>query len=465
MHRLSPNEKRRLSVAFASVAIFLLALTVAPCSAQLRDGSARELSGISESEAFEVKDDLEVDHRSEMVRRVLYRARKTSPQSRNQFCQQSADVAWKAIYDDTFKYRFWMFRREAKIQRVVATKFRNSPESAEIQQFYVAYGYVQDGDEKIGCRIITRKFPEKLKTGAAFDEPVSFEGFLYCRAKDDTADSKPELVFIADHVAWHPDDPENRANSSDVALASLGYDVAQLDNLEPVNFKGLTKLDTEPFFGMIAAIKNATGDLALSRQPIRRVSLPTLLRNSKENFGSAIQLTAVCRSCTLTQVPYPDVQNRMGVKQYYQLILFPRLSETVVISEGENQVKFDQYPVTVCCTELPEGMTPKDMEKRRVSVDGFFYRLWKFDTELTDNSKISGAISPIIIARSPVPLESNTADLNRYVLIFVLSIIGGIGALLIYLRVTDKRDKTHAQQMMESLPDKIDVEALNDIDG
>lgn len=426
--------------------------------AQIHDDRPRSLSGISASEAFDVEDDLELDPGSPMINRLLYRAMKSSVQSRDEYCELSKDVDWDQVLKETVDYRFWMMRRRARISRIEKHSVRDAPKEAMIRHFYVCYGMIENST--IPCRLITRTIPKDLAVKELMDEPVEFEGFLYCRTKDDAAvDEASAVVFVADRIGWYPDSTA-LAKPEYVSLAALGFDVAQFDDVLRSHGKGLGKADSEAFFQMLSAMNNAQDDLAISRQPFRRVGLAELLKDPAKKLGSAVQLTAVCRSCLRMEVPYDDIRNRLGVKEYYQLVVFPRLKTHVLIKEGDKEVALDRYPITICCTELPAGMKPEDLENRDVSIDGYFYRLWKFETEATDRAEISGAVSPLILARAPRVLKASTANLNRFVLVFVLGVIGTIGCLLAYLRISDRGG--NSESVLQSLPEKIDVAGMSD---
>ncbi|MEL7497374.1 MAG: hypothetical protein AAFN77_07160 [Planctomycetota bacterium] len=483
MLRLLPftDRCRPLADSISRLVFVLLAtIVLSPSSlmAQAHDDTPMQLSGFSPSEAFEIKDDLELDSGAPIVNQLLYRVMKTSPKSRAEYYQMSQNVTWQQLLDETASYRFWMIQRRMRVQRIEKYSVRGASDDAEIQRYFICYGTAEmeassddptnnSAASEVNCRVIVRNIPDQLATNDSLNESVMFEGFLYCRTVDDAATdgevNQPALVFVADRLGWFPDATE-RASDAQVTLGNLNFDVGLFDGIRKNHGKGLLKSDNEAFFQLLAAVKGATGDAAINRQPGSRSTLTDLLRDSSKKLGSVVQLTAVCRTCTRMEIPYEDIRNRIGVTEYYQLVLFPKLSQKVIMSEDGKDVELDRYAVTVCCTELPEGMTPEQMERQQVSIDGIFFRIWKFETEATDRAGISGTMSPLIIANQPQVLKSNTADLNRYVLIFVLSVIAAIGLLLLYLRITDRRDKTHAETLLESLPEKIDVSGLKNVD-
>ncbi len=435
---------------------------------QVRDTQPRELAGLSASEAFEFKDGLELDPTAEIVERLLYRLKKSSPATRFRFSQYAEELSWEQLWTDTIDYRFWLVERSATLKRLERLPIPAVPSEAEIKSVYLGHATVVDQQGQTRwLTIISRNAPKELPLGEGLNEPIRFAGLLYCTTKRDLSKvaedgfAYPEasLAFICDSIQWYPEQDRN-APRSHVALAQLGFDVGLFDIVESQNARGLTEADSEAFFQLIAAVQRAAADGGIARLPVPRTALPDVIQKPRDHLGAIVQFSAPCRECTLTKVPYPEIQSRLGVKQYYQLALFPDVGKVKYTEKG-NSVTFDRYPVIVCCTELPAGETPETMAGKQLSIDGVFYRTWRFESEFSDQTGIAGTNSPLIMSNAPVVLKPSTAALNRYVLVFVLSVIGVIGLLMVYLRVVDRREKTHTQTLLEELPDRIDTDGLD----
>ena len=53
-----------------------------------------------------------------------------------------------------------------------------------------------------------------------------------------------------------------------------------------------------------------------------------------------------------------------------------------------------------------------DIENQQIMVEGFYFRFWKYASDLTDQAGVSGQISPLIISSRPVMVVSDGATLN-----------------------------------------------------
>ena len=60
----------------------------------------------------------------------------------------------------------------------------------------------------------------------------------------------------------------------------------------------------------------------------------------------------------------------------------------------------NRFPVTVCTTEIPGNES--ELEGRTVKINGVFFKLWNYDSELTARAAHSPQqISPLIISTKP----------------------------------------------------------------
>ncbi len=107
-------------------------------------------------------------------------------------------------------------------------------------------------------------------------------------------------------------------------------------------------------------------------------------------------------------------------------------------------------------------MNPADMERKAFVVEGIFFRFWKYQSDKTDLAGTSGQVSPLIMATALVPVDLQEKRLDFMLLIFVIVVIGGIAALIYSFRRADQKQKSPAEKILESLPDRIDVSGLND---
>jgi hypothetical protein len=265
-------------------------------------------------------------------------------------------------------------------------------------------------------------------------------------------------VFIADRISWYPDTP-TVASSNLVSLAAAGFDVGQLDQVRANNGRPLGRRDRDAFYQMIAAANNRQVKL---KGPVR-VSLESIISKSNDYIGSRVALLSHCRECTRIEIADPSIQQRYGLDHYYQLMLFPDFDQTIVLTEEKDgqtkQVTIDRYPVTVCCASLPPGLTAQDVRKSLVSIDGTFFRIWKYQSELNQQTNMTGTISPLIIADFPT-IEHPPFWLND--LVTWLFWAGGlmVVSLYCYYRLFGGRRASQTESILESLPEKIDLSGM-----
>lgn len=441
-------------IARAVLTLLFCLVATNPGWGQVHDDTPIELSGFSVSQAYEIQDDQAINLEAPEILRLLYRIQSTSPKSRWEFSQYSKDLSWDDIAQQTDEHRMWVFERTGRLKRVRRIRFSGIHPDAEIKEVFVCQCNDENGDP---FSLVALELPNTFPIETDLDEPISFSGFLYARVVvDDTASGQP--LFIVNRPAWFPDKESDKANASYVELAQNGVDVGLLDFVKESNAKPLGAHDSEAFFQMIASTK--TGDTG----EVQPVGFSSLLKQSAEQIGNVIQVNGRVRSCTEITVTDPDIQNRLGLTHYFQLILFPSLDGGKILLEdqsGESQ-EFSRYPITVCFTSLPKGMTPGEIERRGFIVKGFFFRFWKFQSEKTDLSGKSGLPSPLIIASSLQPIESQIEYLNMLLLAFGFAVVVGMGVLIWIYRRSDQKREQSGESILSTLPDKLDVSGFED---
>jgi hypothetical protein len=442
------------SIAFSTLAIIVC---------QEHDETPMQLSGLSVSQAFEIVDDEPLDLDLPLIKQLLYRIKKTSPKSRWQYSEYSNELTWDDILQRTEDYRLWVFDRPARLKMVEKHPFSNLLPDAEIKGLYLCHCANLDGRPFLA---ISRSIPRAIEIDIQIDEPIRVTGFLFERARlpnDPTLSSDQEQnlpVFIVDRLAWFPDQANgDEIPPSHVELARYGVDIGLLDQVRESNTRSLGKQDPEAFFQMLAGVDKMTGPMAGPR-----IGFSDLQKNSSAQIGKSIRIEGLVRSCTEIHVTDADIKERIGLSHYYQLILFPDLKggKIVVQDSSGGNLEFKRYPVTICCTELPAGMQPADVERKPVVVDGFFFRFWKFQSEKTDSAGKTGLPSPLIIARSFTPLESQAGRLNLILLVFVIAVSLGIATLVWAFWRSDQKRKSQGESLLDSLPDQIDLSGIRD---
>ena len=144
-------------------------------------------------------------------------------------------------------------------------------------------------------------------------------------------------------------------------------------------------------------------------------------------------------------------------------MIFPDLGGAKIIIRGKDgsELDYQRFPITVCCTELPDGMSPQEIERKQCVIDGYFFRFWKYQSARTDSVESAGQLSPLIIAKQPIMVESGIDVLDRGLLFFVLGVVAMIIFLISYFRFVDRKQKPQQENILENLPDKIDITGID----
>ena len=443
----------------------LLTTSIQPAYAkQAHNAKPMELSGFSLSEAYDIKDDQPLSVDALMIEKLLYRIKRTSPKSRHAYSRYSQSLSWDDIVNKTEDHRLWVFDRRARLKKTTKQKFANVIKGAEIKGAFICHCVTTDGDPFL---VLSRTMPNALQSDGARDELVQVTGFLYGRAsgwagssQNDNADQTNVPVFIADRLSWFPEKTSDTVSDSLVRLANAGVDIGLLDTVRESNTQPLKGKDAEAFFQMLSGVKEMKSGIGV--QP--RLGFADLMQKANSHFGQAVRIKGVVRRCTPIPQSESDIQDRLGISNYYELIIFPDLDGAKIIVKNKDggQLDYQRFPVTVCCTELPEGMSPSDIERKPFVVDGFFFRFWKYQSDKTDLAGTSGQVSPLIITNSPFEVKSQRGILNSVMLILTIGFIAVLVAVIYGFRVADRTQKSPSEKMLETLPKRIDLSGIDD---
>ena len=472
------NVVKTIAIGVAIV-IGVLSLPASEVLGQVHNNKPLELSGLSISQAYEIEDDQPLDLEDPMILQLVYQIKKTSPKSRRAYGKYSKDLTWDQLKSKIEDYRLWVVDRKVRLKKITKHRFASAEQGDPVKGVFVCHC---ENEHQQPLVVLSRSAPRSLPLDTQLDEPISLDGFLFSRrhlsthndanqsagdagtADDvledaDHSDASSTLVFIVDRIGWYPDQiVPSRSNESFVALGQAGVDIGLLDFVRENNARKLGHADSEAFYQMIGGV-NRLGQDAEFENPIGFVDI---MKDSKSNFGNATRIKGVVRTCAEISIPDPEVASRIGVLKYYQLIIFPNLDGNKVVVKDRNgkDIEYSRFPITICCHQLPAGLTPTSIERKQILIDGFFFRFWKYQSDKTDASGASGQVSPLIIAHTPIPIESHAEWLDFMLLCFVSVLIIGFSILAWWYRGIDRRRKSPGQKIMESLPDELDVTGI-----
>ena len=433
--------------------------------------------------------------------RSQYRIAKVSAESLGKFSQADGDVSWQQLLEKTRDFRFWAFTRDATLEHLSVLKFPTESESG-IGGVYLAACRSDDGQAFF---LVCRSAPSHLPRDRQLNEPIRFSGFFYNSVQLGTGGETLEVggagpqnedgeqpdeidmsnvapVFVVNRFAWYPRtvsdvgsaDGKVKVSSEHVELASQGVDVGLFDYVRKRNSKPLTQHDAGCFYQMLQAATAIGRDAAGGGNENLEapVGFVDLVGAPTKHIGARVRVAGSLRQCVRIEVPVDAPTGGVGqpLRDYYQVSLFPDLGGRKVVTrsgQGED-ISFDRYPVTVCLSELPSGMTPETLAGKTATVDGFFYRLIKYQSQKTEAEGHDGMVSPLVMA-SGIQLVS-TANAARAVdslmKIFLWLMLAAVALAIVWKflrwRRTVFNGSGRANEGAFNFPDTIDASNIED---
>ena len=478
----------RLGRLFFSVSLYVCLFT-GSLRGQSNGDVAIELSGFSVSEAYDLEAGYPLDLSDRQLMKLLFRCGKVSNGNFEKWSRFADEVSWQQLNDEPQRFRFWTFKRPLRLNYLSLLRFPEQIASDELKGVYLAKCVNDVGQE---VYLVTRSAPRKLTLNQSLDQPISFSGFFYNNVAvepegelvmadiaDDVAEGVPTAesssqsapLFIANRFSWHPEATNKTlgVTASQVELASRGVDIGLLDFVAKQNSKALSKYDSDAFYQMLAAANSVqpTAEFDETKPATPAISFTELMSAPTSHFGSAIVLSGRLRQCVPIEIVDADRQALVGADRYYQVSLFPNLKgrDVVVRASGEESIKFEQFPVTVCFLELPAGMTVEQLEGRPAQVTGNFYRFIKYQSKVASDAGQSGQISPLVMAShldvAAPTMTAEGVDLLMRVLLIGILLTVAAGVAYGFFKDRKKRSRLVAEGE-DPLPEKIDLSQFED---
>ncbi len=492
----------RLLCGILSLLVFV-AMVIDPAGRLLADDSPESLAGFSASETYDIVPGAPLDLEENFFVRSLYRVAKVSPESLGKFSQDNDDVSWQQLLEKTRDFRFWTFTRDATLEKLSILKFPTHSE-AGINGVYLAACRSSAGQKFfLACRSV----PSRLPRDEQLNEPIRFSGFFYncvqlAAGGESVELARPDLeneveegqeveeidtskcapVFVINRFAWYPQvvteiDAKVSVSAGHVALASQGVDVGLLDYVRKRNSKPLAQQDAGCFYQMLWAASaigrdGLDGPQQASEQSSSSVGFVDLVGAPGKHIGARVSVTGSLRQCVRIELP-ADARSGGGdqaQRHYYQVSLFPDLGGRKVVTrtrEGD-ALSFDRYPVTVCLSDLPAGMTPETLAGKTATVDGFFYRLIKYQSQKTEAEGQDGMVSPLVMASDMqiVATASAARAVDNLMNIFLWLMLAAVAAAILWKFLSWRRSffsgAGRGNEGAFDFPDRIDASNIED---
>jgi hypothetical protein len=273
--------------------------------------------------------------------------------------------------------------------------------------------------EAMTAELWLSKIPSKMRPG---DHVQSAGLVVYSQSN--------QLTITVPTVAWRP----VRIDDALQSLADTGFDLSQIDLLQSRQRRSLGVEDSDAFYGMLRS------SAASSSRLIQSVAAIELLTEADSLIGHHLSFQIEAVRSTQVVITDPARREQLSSEHYWQIDGFADLGNHEVILKSTDPtdapVTFGgRYPVSVVATSIPESLKPNSLARQhqRVNLEGYFFRLWSYDTDLMKDSKAK-QFGPLIVATKwnllPKPL-ADPKGANRIGVAAAVALI--MGALAIFL--------------------------------
>ncbi len=438
------------------------------CSAQPADLGPKELfelGGIGKAELAEFRNgEPWQESGNEILRRMLFRIeRDVRPIDLEQWSLGQAEL--KRLAEDPEAYSLQVFQLRGRV--LVAEPCPLSSKEADTGGFASIWRCrMQLDSEQRPIEVFTARLPKAWKIGEPIDERSGALAFFLKTSKP--GDSGPAAFFLASRMAWYPA----------TYLGRLGMDVGLFDDVivEPPPKKNsdgstpeidwktreLTVSDHECFYQMLKAVGSAEeGQIErwageeLAKTGASSFSVVPLFNRPQTQQGRLVQLRGAARRIIPVRVSEPEVIERFGVDQYYQVYLFTEDSQ--------------DNPLVFCLRELPEGLPVGDGPEfgEDVSVAGFFLKTWSYSISAQgSDGRSQRQLAPLLIGKSAVwyparPAARLSAVEKAVGTVLLLLVLGVVWWGVRRFRRGDRdfADRMRRRKQSESVP--VDWKALD----
>lgn len=391
-----------------------------------------ELAGLDQSEALMIDDDQPLDAQQSFLRRLLYRARKATPESLKRFSEYSTGTALGELLKNPKQYRGWVFRLSGQATSV--EWFATGETSPEALGKYCRVRLKTDTGQEV---IVYSLTAPQIWTGGesrnlSIAEQAACYGFFAFRSPPGS-ESTELPCFVARRIEWYPDQSSKlaaEAGSGGLELARSGFDLGLLDLARQNNLRQLSEDESEAFYGLLGASDRASSSRSGALAAVDYAGAEgffRLLKDPKAGIGQAVELDLTIRRVVPVAI---GPQHAATGKKFYQLDGFFRLGNTPVDvrgASGETIRYTTRFPVTVDALKLK--VAPEEFVGKRVRVSGWLYRFWRFDSEFTlKEAGNDGQLAPLIMAgQIDMLAETDSGPVARLAYIAIAAGLGAIG--------------------------------------
>ncbi|MDG2220323.1 MAG: hypothetical protein P8L85_03030 [Rubripirellula sp.] len=296
-------------------------------------------------------------------------------------------------------------------------------------------------------QLVCPAFPRDAKPG---------DGITALGVVVDLATEGGWTAMAASRVQWSP---RNTSEQGWQLLSDAGFDVALLAGVQQRSRQPLVAQDGDGFYSMLAAArqigKRADNPKAASLESVELLSRPEGLT------GKWLSLVMETVQITRIAITDPARQDQLGQDHYFQIDAVVDLGEVIVKierpdpSSGPPAIFENRYPVSVVAAEIPVflqdrirlqqgGEAVVSEHRSLIAVDGFFYRLWSYESEFMSQNGGGDQFGPLLVAAKIMDRTPNADDPIGVRVIGWVAAVGVVAGILffwVWSRLVAARDR------------------------
>ena len=296
-------------------------------------------------------------------------------------------------------------------------------------------------EPKSNIRVLAQEIPALWRAASQIRQPVLIEGLGLMPSSDLKSVGKshlsdPPSMILASKIAWQflansaqtlppVNDLVPELSPGQQRLLWHGWDLSQTDTLERMHGQSLTNKDAKPFYTLLALQKkdlsiNKPDEASVEKDSSRLTVMDWIRRTEankqskrddgslKRSVGERVTARVQVRRIQRVEVQNAAHQNWLNGNHYYQLDGVADIGQNridVRYGKDSEPISYEkEFPITLVAATLPtwiltdpttqsskseDSQETSDLDasstiawstKIRVDVQGFAYRIWRFQT-------------------------------------------------------------------------------------
>ncbi len=328
------------------------------------------------------------------------------------------------------------------------------PESLQEYLGFKSLFFLQVKNNEKSVRVITSGLAGSAKAG----DKINSLGILLA------SESEQTLTTIAcGKVGWFAN---GQMNAGAKLLESNSFQLSLLAGLAERNRLPLMAQDGDAFYSMLETADHISEK---SNLPQATLADPVMfLRDGRSMIGQWVRMEVEGVQITRIAVTRSDRQTQLDSDHYYQIDAIGDLGDVTIKMEpreGEPPVVFKtRYPISIAIKDLPDFLQSKSANssnadekivrpfRGRLAMEGFFFRLWAYESEFMQQRGGSEQFGPLLIAVNLTDLEPATVNqigVEKIGSLAAMAILTGILGIWIWQRKTTRSDQRVRQKRGE----------------